>query len=183
MSNGFISTLRDLKRPEGTRLFGLVDGARALPLAAAASQNGSQIYSLFEGESASDLWEVAPYVFAVDPEEPILEAWAPWAGQNPGILLLAKGDAEALQKELRKLFVVADEEGQEFFFRFYDPRVLRKLMPTCSAKQLAELFAAIEVFLTETEDGIGVIRYRLERDQLIAETLPLKTETPAGETR
>ena len=59
---------------------------------------------------------------------------------------------------LRKIFIVEDDEGQEYFFRYYDPRVLRTFLPTCSKCQLDEFFGPIEVAICESSDGRSILR-------------------------
>jgi hypothetical protein len=38
------------------------------------------------------------------------------------------------------------------YFRFYDPRVLRAVLPLCSARQAVEMFGDVRCFLME---GVG----------------------------
>ena len=51
------------------------------------------------------------------------------------------------------IFNVADEDGQTFFFRFYDPRVLRAFLPTCSPSQLTDFFGPVRAMIVESEGG------------------------------
>ena len=57
--------------------------------------------------------------------------------------------------------VNSEETGEEVYFRFYDPRVLRVFLPTCSVRQKAELFGEIRSFLLE-----GPASELLENDDL-----------------
>lgn len=128
------------------RLYGVVDAAQCVDLAYEAKiLYGREIRSLFLPEVQTQLWDVAPYLVPIDPDSGYLENWARRWGTNAGVLLTSAADEEALHAHLRNIFVAQDEEGQEYFFRFYDPRVLRTFLPTCSPEQLNELFGPISL--------------------------------------
>ena len=45
--------------------------------------------------------------------------------------------------------MVQDEGGQEYFFRYYDPRVLRKYLPTCTPEEVRSFFGPVRSFIAE----------------------------------
>jgi hypothetical protein len=122
----------------GEHLYTLIDGAQAFELAFTARLMGARLYTLFTGALAVDLAHVGPCLAELTTPEPFLEQWVRAAGTHAGVLLRTRTDLATLYHHLRKIFVVTDEEGQEYFFRYYDPRVLRVFLPT---------------FVAETEDG------------------------------
>ena len=54
-------------------------------------------------------------------------------------------------RHFRQFLRVRDEAGREFFFRFYDPRVLRVYLPTCNSEELRTFFGPVELFSMEGE--------------------------------
>ena len=135
------------------RLYGVVDGAQDYALAFEALKDfQSAIRPLFEGESAGRLNLVAPYLVPIDPNSGYLERWAARWGNHVGILLASRVDNEMLYAHLRKIFIAEDERGQEYFFRFYDPRVLRVYLPTCTADEAEEFFGPIRRIAVEGDD-------------------------------
>ncbi len=52
-----------------------------------------------------------------------------------------------------------DTRGRILVFRFYDPRVLRAYLPTCTAEEIAQFFGPISHFAAESADGRQVITY------------------------
>jgi len=56
-------------------------------------------------------------------------------------------------------------------FRFYDPRVLGKFLPTCNGGELRTLFGEVETFYTEAESDDALMRYRIENGKLNATML------------
>ncbi|NQU76003.1 MAG: DUF4123 domain-containing protein [Planctomycetes bacterium] len=147
------SALRKLAAPApGELLYAVVDGAReGMGPLRGVDLRREQLRSLFEGEMAPYLGDVAPYLVSIDPAGGCLDDWARTWGRSVGILLIAETDFDALWRHLRGLFIAEDEDGQRFFFRYYDPRVLRSYLPTCTADEAGEFFGPIERILVEAE--------------------------------
>lgn len=154
-------TVRDgIRLGADERLWGVVDGARDLELAYEAPIHfGHSILSLFHGAMAPALGDVAPYLVPIDPDSGYLENWARRLGSNAGILPATSVDLERLATHLREIFVVTDKGGQEFFFRFYDPRVLRAYLSTCTPQDLGALFGPLRALVVETASADGYASY------------------------
>lgn len=146
-------------RTVGERIYGVVDAARDSALAFAARDRfGERIESLFEGESAPFLTEVAPYMVRIDPQSGYLDLWSEHLGRSAGILLLTPAEPDELRRHLRQIFIVTDEENKEYFFRYYDPRVLRPFLPTCTAAEAAEFFGSIRHIFAESAKSGNILR-------------------------
>jgi hypothetical protein len=166
-----VAAIRSLA-PASGRLFGVIDGARCIDLAYEAKLRfGKEIRKLFLPEVQTQLWHVAPYLVPIDPASEYVDSWAKRWGTAAGVLLTSMGEEEALAAHLRKIFVVEDEEKQEYFFRFYDPRVLRTFLPTCSAEQLEEFFGPIANVILESDRGDVLIQSRGERGALASRSV------------
>ena len=59
-------------------------------------------------------------------------------------------------------------DGTPLYFRYYDPRVLRSFLPTCSPAQLKQMFGPVDAFLAESEAADAVTIYRLNGEELSA---------------
>ena len=55
-------------------------------------------------------------------------------------------------------------------FRWYDPRVLRVYLPTCTVGELREVFGPARAFLVEDVDPGVLLRYELADDGRLATT-------------
>jgi len=51
-------------------------------------------------------------------------------------------------------------------FRYYDPRVLRAYLPTCSPAELNTFFGPVTAFITEGENPGEILEFRNERGTL-----------------
>ncbi|MCP4250647.1 MAG: DUF4123 domain-containing protein [bacterium] len=152
----------------GERLYGVVDAARDRHLAFAAPQQfGQTIEWLFEDGNAMHMQGVAPYLvpIAFSPSYPYegsgyLDLWAGKLGKSSGILLVSSADPKSLREHLGGVFRVTDERDYKFYFRFYDPRVLRVYLPTCTAEEAQQFFGPIRHILVEAEDKRRLKAYR-----------------------
>ena len=105
------------------------------------------------------------------PASPFLHAWSAALGRNGGVLLQSAATLDDLSAHLRKIFVVRDEQEQEYFFRYYDPRVLRVYLPTCTGAELDEFFGPVQRWLVEASAGDGFIELTHRAGQLTVRDL------------
>lgn len=152
---------------ERTKLFCVLDGASVPDLPARLYEWRPPHYCLFTGELAPDMAYVAPYVVNLLPSQPFTE----WVltesfGRHWGIFAHSPYSIKEMRRHFRSLVDVYDEEGNPMTFRFYDPRVLRKFLPTCNAGELKTFFGRIERFFAEDETGENLLGFELENDKL-----------------
>lgn len=151
---------RHLRFAPGERLYGVVDAARDAELLYEARILFEQpTRTLFEGPLAASLDYVAPHVVPTDPDGGYMECWIRRLGRSAGILLVTSADLDALRAHLRSIFVVRDGAGEEFFFRYYDPRVLRDYLPTCTPKELEEFFGPVRCAIAENKAADAYVAY------------------------
>ena len=135
------------------RLYAVVDGSRDFALAYSARRAGCRLHTLFFGEMAMELAYAGPILVTLQDPQQFLEDWTDRLGGNVGILLQTEAELEELWGHLREIFVVADEEDQEYFLRFYDPRVLRSFLPTCTAEEIEAFFGPVKRWICEQASG------------------------------
>ncbi|MCE7070777.1 DUF4123 domain-containing protein [Dyadobacter sp. CY327] len=128
--------------------------------------------SLYPGKGAQDetLLSVAPFLFkypyTADFEEFLLsDGW----GHSWGLWVQSNTEFEELYQHFMRFLIVQTEEGQELYFRFYDPRVLRIFLPTCDQDQLAEFFGPVSQFIMEDEDPAFCVLFSLWQGQLFVD--------------
>lgn len=200
------------KLEAGDRLYAVIDAARDRELAdAVRSKPGMEVRWLFNGptpttqparphrrrtveeqfqeNTQSRMSEVAPYVVDVPvagrgtPESAeFLEMFAERLGTSVGILLLTPAMLDDLARHLRSLFHATDEDLKKFYFRFYDPRVLRPYLPTCTPAETREFFGPVKRVFVESPTPGRINDYRpgpegvdLTEESLISGDLGTKT--------
>ncbi|HTU63568.1 MAG TPA: DUF4123 domain-containing protein [Polyangiales bacterium] len=151
--------------PEGTELFAVLDGARSTEIYRNLQLSTLEYESLFSGRLSDKLRAASPFVVRLLPDDPFMDflieqGW----GKSFGIFLSWKGGLTSLRRHLRTLLRVRAESGRYLFFRFYDPRVLRQFLPTCSAEQLGLVLGKIRRVDLEAADGGELWRFRTSSD-------------------
>lgn len=175
----------------GDRVYALVDAARDRELVLYARHELAwPMYWLFEDNASAHMSEVGPWLIPVAFKSKYpytgseyLDLWAEHLGNSAGIMLLTHADPEKLQEHLRDIFRVTDEQGKKYFFRFYDPRVLRKYLPTCTPAEARELFGPVRRILTEAATPGTMLSCSAERDGLKITERTLSTADEGGAAR
>jgi pSer/pThr/pTyr-binding forkhead associated (FHA) protein len=138
-------------------LFALLDAARDDRILEILRESPEEHRSLYEGAQGDGLAEVAPYLVALPrgsalPARLVDEGW----GRSWGVYLASRRPLKEVRTHLRRLLMVRLDDGEgRFYFRFYDPRVLRDFLPACSVRQDEEMFGDrdVERYLLEGERG------------------------------
>lgn len=129
------------------RLYAILDATDAPAVPALVQTLGeSRAVSLYRGSADEQLWAVAPYLVRVAPE--LLDWIATVLGGDPGwgILVVSDRDLTALRKHFRRFLMARLPEGSRVYFRFYDPRVLGKIIDRSTEAELEQLFGPVRSF-------------------------------------
>jgi hypothetical protein len=132
---------------------------------------------LFAGPLVPELEVAAPYLVRLEYQGAktrrfITDAW----GKHWGVLLRTTMSEGALLSHLRDLVTVRGPGGQTLLFRYYDPRVLRAFLPTCSEDQLQTVFGGIECFWMEDAKPGVLMNTALDRKALVVRSVPLSAQ-------
>jgi hypothetical protein len=131
--------------------------------------------SLYQGDIGESLAHVSPYLLTLMHDEPESRWFAEAGfGQSWGLFVIAPVGFDELRRHLRKFNMVYREDGTPLVFRFYDPRVLGRFLPTCTSDELRRFFGPIESFLTETEEADALLRFTLRGGELVQSRLPVQ---------
>lgn len=144
-------------------LYAVVDAAKDYRLASAARDILGEPLRPLLTKAPRFMERVGPYVTPIRCAERgarYLELWAEYHGDNAGIFFFTRSWPQAVRSHLISIFEVYDESKQMFFFRFYDPRVIRDYLPTCTAKECREFFGPIRCFLVDGEEPDTMHLYR-----------------------
>lgn len=144
------SQIAAILRAEGQPLYGVFDAARDEAVLRLLREGKGEHRSLYNGRRGESLAAVAPYLVALPPEGELLdrliaEGW----GKSWGVFLTADLPFDDLRRHLRRFLVVEAEDGATFYFRFYDPRVLRPYLSSCTADEIDHLFGPITALWLE----------------------------------
>ena len=161
-----MAKLLDTIRAQEGPIYGVFDAARSSKVYAELVRSKLVFHSLYDGMDAARFIDIAPYLVHLDPEHEGIEALLNSAeGESWAIFLSSQAPLEDVRHHLRK-FVKVELEGRKnaVFFRFYDPRVFRDVVPRFEREQLQRFFELPDYYLCESENGIE--RYCLSREGL-----------------
>lgn len=151
----------------------IVDAARDEQIYGYLSRSPAQNYCLYDGDT-TDLFDVAPYLVPLAPGLDIthwvLDHW----GKSWGIFLRCGRSLNTLIMHLRQHTFVYNEKKERFYFRYYDPRVLRILLPTLDAAKIEAFFGPVTHFLAENHAADALLSYSRSQGRLEQVALPLK---------
>lgn len=166
-----ISTIKRLLSTDATHLYGIFDGASVPDLPMRLYHAQLPNHCLFNGDLDPDLAYVAPYLVYLPPEHEFTEwVFGEGFGDDWGIFVHTRHSIIEMRRHFRSLINVYDEKGNSMTFRYYDPRVLRKYLPTCSPRELSAFFGNVDALFAEGEDGENLLRFEL-KDNALTQTV------------
>ena len=150
-----------------TRLFCVLDGAAVPDLPVHLYEKQPANHCLFQGDLKPDMLYAAPYLIHLAPDERFTE-WVLencW-GKNWGVFFHSLHSMIDMRRHFRGLVTIYDENAKSYIFRFYDPRVLRRFLPTCRAGELETFFGNVSTFFAENDAGDGLLSFRVENGEV-----------------
>jgi hypothetical protein len=161
-------------------VYALLDAARDLRVFILLKTCQEERQSLYEGVEGEKLALVAPYLVRLPPGSPLLEALVRegW-GKSWGVFLTCGESFAEVRKHFRRFLLVKTDKGEELYFRFYDPRVLRAFLPTCQPQQAGEFFGPIGRYLAEDENAQAMLCFTAGAAGVKREATPFQALEPA----
>lgn len=123
---------------------------------------------VFSGYFEPELKVVAPYLIQLEYDDAKARRFMRLAwGNSWGVFLKCDTGLQTLRRHLRTLLVVSDESGNRLMFRYYDPRVLRIYLPTCTAEELHAVFGPIDRFFVEDDKPETLLEFCPNEKQFV----------------
>jgi hypothetical protein len=164
--------------PKEGDAYAILDSARAGRVMRMLKSSGLEHRILYEGEIDPLIAEVAPYLVLLPKKSPevrrLLEA--AW-GNSWGVFLASRSSIDALRRHLRFFLTVMTEKKKKLLFRFYDPRVLRPYLPSCTPAELQTFFGPIDQYVIEGEDPSQAHLHARADKEFKASTVKLGAES------
>lgn len=145
---------QDADLSDGGRLYVILDGARDKRIYPNVLLSEARYACLYRGRLPEALERAAPYLVELQPDS----AFTTWLfkfgwGHSWGVFLRSSASLDTLRRHFRRFLRVRDHRGRRLLFRYYDPRVLRVYLPTCTAAELAYVFGPVARFYLDTTEA------------------------------
>jgi Domain of unknown function (DUF4123)/Inner membrane component of T3SS, cytoplasmic domain len=133
-------------------LYAVLDASREPSVLKVILECKEQHQSLYEGPQGAQLAHFAPYLTRVPQKSALIDtlvhqAWS----KSWGVFVTAETPLKELRTHFRHFLTVKLPDGQQVYFRYYDPRVLRLFLPTCLPEETTQFFGPVKHFLVEAE--------------------------------
>jgi pSer/pThr/pTyr-binding forkhead associated (FHA) protein len=152
--------LQDLLAKDFQPLYVLLDASREPSVLKVILESKEEYQSLYEGAQGAQLAHFAPYLVRVPQESALLDtlvhqAWS----KSWGVFLTSDTPLKDLRTHFRHFLTVKLPDGQQVYFRYYDPRVLRLFLPTCLPEETNQFFGPVKHFLIEADDPATALHF------------------------
>ena len=147
-------------RGEFQPLYAVLDAAREPEVLKVLIESREECRSLYEGPQGAQLSHFAPYIVRLPKESPLLETLVEkgW-GNSWGVYLTCASELQEVRRHLRQFLEVQLPDSKQVYFRFYDPRVLRVFLPTCTADEVNKFFGPVSQYLMEDEKPDKLLQF------------------------
>ncbi|MCX6270838.1 MAG: DUF4123 domain-containing protein [Bacteroidetes bacterium] len=145
--------LLDQAERENGYLYAIVDSARNEDVFRYFLIDNVTYRSLFQDTLDEQAFGVSGFLVGCN-RESILFNWLTsqvW-GSSCSIFFTSQSSFDEVFKHLQNLNRVYLEDDEVVYFRYYDPRVLRVFLPTCTQRELDIFFGEVISFMMETEN-------------------------------
>lgn len=180
MQNSIEQKLGQFLFGENALVYAILDGASVPDLPMRLFEMHPPNGCLYRGDLDADLAEVAPYLVHLVPGTRftnwlLSEGW----GRHWGIFVQSVYPLIELRKHFRKFLTVHDDAGNPMLFRYYDPRVLPKFLPTCQPEELEIIFGdKVSGFFAESDDAGELIRLQRVNEELKQWSFEMRQSAP-----
>jgi len=160
-------------------IYGVLDAARDIKILALLLQSNEEYQSLYEGPQGAKLAQVAPYLVRLKKDSVLLEKLVRegW-GESWGVYLTCASEFSDIRRHLRHFLEVMLPEGKQVYFRYYDPRVLRVYLPTCTFEETDYFFGPIQNYLMEDEDPESLLQFSNTGRGALKSSVKLSPDVP-----
>lgn len=156
-------------------VFAVLDGCQVEGLPQRLASGTPESACLFEGQLDPMLQAAAPYLVKLEPDSAatlmsLREGWnAHW-----GIVLVADPGTglSAVRSHLRRNLRVRGPGGEPLFFRFYDPRAFRSVVPTFEPGDRREFFGPISGVYVEGPEPDSALYFLRDGNEPLPVALP-----------
>ncbi len=163
-------------------LYAIVDASIDPSVIQMLRSSSEPLRSFFQGAAGERLADFAPYLVQLTGKDTLLISliYGGW-GNNWGSYFTSKAPFDALYTHLGTYLRLADASGNQNFFRFFDPRVLRKFLQRSKPDYQKAFLGPVDAWLVEGEDPGVAVKYTRGDDGLVLKEIPVSVPAQPGQ--
>jgi hypothetical protein len=163
------------QEPSPGRWLVVLDAARSERVLPVLRASRAHHASLYDGWKGQELADVAPYLAEVTETSPLWDALLgePW-GDAWGVWARSEAPFDDVRRHMRRFLRVQGEDGRRMLFRWYDPRVLRVYLPSCTDDERRAFHGPLSALVAEANAPRSALRFA--PDRAAPEAFPLDGE-------
>ena len=143
-------------------VWAILDCARDPKIYSALLASRLEFRCLYSGKLPRELEMVAPQLVELHPGNRLTVQLLDEGWGNAWGVFLRTADPSNLRHHLRKFLKVQDEDGRRLLFRYYDPRVLRVYLPTCTPDEMRLFLGPVVAYWAERDDSSSLQEFSLQ---------------------
>lgn len=160
-----------------THVYAILDAAQNEEIYKTLMGCTEEFTCLFNGKIPIVLARAAPYLIKLSVNSPLFKKiYQQGFYNNWGIFFASYDSGKDLKKHFQGLLRVKTEDGRRLYFRYYDPRVLRHYLPTCTPSELRTVFGGASKFWVSGEEKDTIIEYGKDNEKFYVTTFDLKSD-------
>lgn len=142
-------------------IYAVLDSYRENRVPAYLDASREQYAPLMENVQAIEMSRLNPYVVLVPARSRLIDVLVKdgW-GKGWGIYLSSAAPLDQVRQHLQRFFFAQTMDGRPFMFRFFDPRVLRALLPAMTPAEVTQFFGPITRIVMEAEKPEVALEFR-----------------------
>jgi len=161
-----------------SHIYAILDAARNEKIYKLLMGCSEEYTCLYNGEIPKVLARVAPYLIKLPSNSDLFDQiYQEGFYDNWGVFFVSNDSGKDLKRHFQKMLRVKTEDGRRLYFRYYDPRVLRIYLPTCTKKELATFFGSANKFWIAGEQKEMIIEYGKDNERFYFSNMDMSEET------
>ena len=125
---------------------------------------------LIDGKLSYEMAITAPYMVRLEKDHPqTIEILKKGWGNSWGIFAITYPPATLIniRHNCKKIAMVQLPDDKRAYFRYYDPRVMRPYLPTCTIEEANKVFGHISEYIMEGEDPGTIHRFKRSEEGVV----------------
>jgi len=161
-----------------THIYAILDAAQDEKIYKLLMSCSEEFTCLYNGDIPSELARVAPYLVKLPTKSSFFEEiFQQGFYNNWGIFFTSSSEGKELKRHFQSLLRVKTEDGKRLYFRYYDPRVLRVYLPTCTKRELNTFFGDVNKIWVAGDKAETVMEYGRDNERFYTAPIDMSDET------